>query len=61
MNRTGTALCDATAVLRAGEADLLANHPQKRGIRIDVDLLRFSVDGEADHQMSSRGGKSRVL
>src|SRR5436190_15604561 len=50
MNRTGTALRDAAAVLRAGEADLLANHPQKRGIRIDVDLLCLAVDVEANHE-----------
>ena len=45
----GAALRDAAAVLGAGQADLFPDHPQQRGVGIDVDVVRFSVDGETGH------------
>src|SRR5262245_47676586 len=35
----GAALRDAAAVLGAGETDLLADHPQQRGVRFHVDVV----------------------
>src|SRR5438552_2591082 len=43
----GAALRDAAAVLGAGEADLLADHPQQGRGRIDVDLVGLAVDCQA--------------
>src|SRR5581483_2097970 len=37
----GTALRDAAAVFRAGEADILTDHPEQRRIRVDIDVLRL--------------------
>ena len=52
----GAALGDAAAILRAGQADSLANHPEQRRIRFDVNLMRFSIDAETDHAVSSLTG-----
>jgi hypothetical protein len=40
-----SALGDAAAVLRAGQPELLAQHPEQRRVRIDVDVLGFPIDG----------------
>src|SRR5689334_2264964 len=45
----GAALRDAATVFGASESDLLANNPQQRRIRVNVDLVRLAVDGETDH------------
>ena len=45
----GAALRDAAAVFRAGEADLLPQHPQQRGVGLHVHLDGFAVDDEARH------------
>src|SRR5215510_16539544 len=47
----GAALRDAAAVFRAGEADLLADHPQERGIRLDLHVVDFAVDVEFCHEL----------
>ena len=39
MDRAGAALRDATAVFRAGEADVIAQDPQQRGCRLGIDLI----------------------
>src|SRR5258705_6482927 len=44
----GAALRDATPVLGAGEAELLANDPQQWRIRITVELATRAVDVERD-------------
>src|SRR5262245_2843629 len=49
VNRAGSALRDAAAVLGSGHAELLADHPQERGVRLDVDLMLLSVDGKTGH------------
>jgi hypothetical protein len=43
MDRAGAALRDATAVFRAGEADVIAQNPQQRGCRFGIDLVRFAI------------------
>ncbi len=50
----GAALRDAAAVLGAGEADLLADHPEQRRGRVDVDLVRLAVDCQAHCVISRR-------
>ena len=45
MDRAGAALRDAAAIFRAGETDLLADHPEQRRRRVDVDIMRLSIDG----------------
>src|SRR5262249_52885486 len=45
----GAALRDAAAILGAGQADLLADRPQQRGIRLHVDIMCLSVDSQASH------------
>ena len=39
----GAALGDAAAVLGAGQADMLADRPQQRRVRIDVDCEAFPL------------------
>src|SRR6267154_742380 len=46
------ALRDAAAVLGAGKADLFPDHPEQRGGRIDVDLVRLAVDCQAHGVLS---------
>src|SRR5205085_5669375 len=41
----------ATAVLRAGEADLLADRPQQGRARVDGDVVRFTVDRQSGHKL----------
>src|SRR5881396_1892014 len=48
------ALGDAAAVLRAGEADLLADCPQQGRVRVHRDVVRFSVDRQSGHRCPSR-------
>src|SRR5512139_846134 len=47
VDRACPALRDAAAVLGAGQAGLLADHPQQRGLRIHVEVVGLAVDGEA--------------
>src|SRR2546422_6822284 len=48
MHGAGPALRDATSELRAGETEVVAQHPQERRIGRDVHGLAFAVDGEDD-------------
>src|SRR6266404_4536811 len=41
----GATLRDAAAVFGAGQADVLADYPEQRRIRVGVDVLRLPVDG----------------
>src|SRR5256885_7454181 len=55
------ALRDAAAVLGAGEADLLADHPEQGRGRIDVDLVGLAVDCQAHcYSFMSRSEERRV-
>ena len=40
------ALCDATAEFCAGQADVIADDPQQRGRRIDIDRMRLAIDAK---------------
>src|SRR5438270_12001321 len=48
MDGAGAALRDAASVLGAGEADLVADDPQQRSVRITVELATRAVDIERD-------------
>src|SRR5215813_33201 len=54
VHRAGATHRDTAAVLGAREAGLLANRPQKRGGRIDLELEGFAVDGQPRHGLPSR-------
>src|SRR6202007_1709279 len=43
MNGAGTALCNATAVLRPRDPQLVAQYPQQRHVGSDIDLPRVSI------------------
>src|SRR5947207_16019717 len=49
------ALRDAAPVLRPGEVQRLAQDPQQRHLRGDIDLLRFAVHIERQHGVLLRG------
>src|SRR6266851_1909846 len=49
VNRAGAALCDSTAIFGAGEADLLADDPQERGICLHLHVAHAAVDVELRH------------
>jgi hypothetical protein len=49
VDRAGAALGDPAAEFRAGQAELVAQHPEQRRIRLDVDLMAASVDREREH------------
>src|SRR5437879_2803224 len=48
MHGAGAALGDAASELRAGEAEVVAQHPQERRVGRDVHGLAFAVAGEDD-------------
>jgi hypothetical protein len=52
MHGAGAALRDAAAEFGAGQSDLIANDPEQRRLRLDVELMRVAVDGDGDHEMS---------
>ena len=45
----GAALGDAAAVLRAGQAELLAEHPQQRRVGLHLTITRLAVDVQLRH------------
>src|SRR5262245_27868364 len=45
----GPALGDAAAVLGAGQADILPDRPQKWRVRVYINVMGLSVDGQACH------------
>jgi hypothetical protein len=48
------ALCDTAAEFCAGQADVIADDPQQRRRRIDIDRMRFAIDAKRDDVISSR-------
>src|SRR5205823_3339929 len=56
----GAALRDAAAVLRAGEADLLADDPQKRGVGLDLDVADSAIDVELSHERPLRLRSNKI-
>src|SRR5262249_14332170 len=51
----------AAAVLGAGEAEQVAQHPQERHGLVGVDLAQDAVDAELDHRLTSSAGHSAPL
>jgi len=50
---TGAALGDAAAILGAGQSDRVAQHPQQRGVGVDIDLMGLSIHAEISHLQTS--------
>jgi hypothetical protein len=48
-----TALAYATAIFGAGEADLIAQRPQQRHVRLDIQIVRHAIDLQTDHCIAS--------
>ena len=57
MHGAGPALGDAAAKLGACQAEGLADRPQERGVRIDVERAVLTVDG----QRSCHGPKCKLI
>src|SRR6266478_3266923 len=53
MDRAGTALGDATAILRPSEAEAITQDPQQRCPRLSVDLIRFAIHAQGSHSSTS--------
>src|SRR5262249_35050416 len=53
MDGAGAALGDAAAILGAGQPDRVAQHPQQRGVGIDIDLMSLSIHAEISHLQTS--------
>src|SRR5262249_10786402 len=49
MDGAGAALGDAAAILGTGQSDRVAQHPQQRGVGIDIDLMGLSIHAEISH------------
>jgi len=52
MDGAGPALCNAATVFGARQADILADRPEKRRVRLDIYVKSFAVDCEAWHRLS---------
>src|ERR1700722_16998751 len=46
----GAALRDTAAIFGPGQPDLVAQRPQQRHLRLDIQLVLLAIDGERDHQ-----------
>src|SRR5947209_10311157 len=49
MHGAGAALGDAAAEFRTGHIERIAERPEERHLRIDVEIALRAIDGEADH------------
>ena len=47
MHGAGAALRDAAAEFRTGHSEFVADDPKQRRLRLDVERIRLSVDGDA--------------
>src|SRR3954451_22602359 len=54
MHGAGAALRDAAPVFGAGQPDRVAQRPQERRARIDIDLINLAVDIQRNHSRHSR-------
>ena len=62
VQRACAALSDAAAELRAGQPDLIADHPQQRRLRVRVDGMPRAVDDELErHTLSSSACLAEAL
>ena len=48
VQRAGAALPDAAAELGAGQPDVIADHPEQRRLRVGIDGMHGSVDGQIE-------------
>ena len=48
MDRAGAAARDAASVFGAGEADIVAQDPKQRGLRLDIHRLGLAVDVQGE-------------
>ena len=48
VHRAHAALRDAAAVLRAGQPEVVAQHPEQRRFRLHIHCVRLTVDVERD-------------
>jgi hypothetical protein len=55
VNGAGATLGNAAAVLGAGQADIRPDRPKQRRVGIDVDIMIFAIDIEANHSRTSPG------
>ena len=46
VNRASAALADTATVFCASEPDVFADHPQQRGVGLDLDVVSFAIDIE---------------
>jgi hypothetical protein len=53
MDRAGAALGDAAAIFCSGEAEAIAQDPQQRCPRLNVDLIRFAIHAQGNHGSTS--------
>ena len=65
MHSAGAALGDAAAEFRAGQSDFVADDPKQRRLRLDIEPMLFTVDGDSDHDATrgaffARGGRSAL-
>ena len=51
VNRARAALGDAAAVFRAGETDMLADHPQEWRVTLHLHVVRRPIDVELGHEL----------
>jgi hypothetical protein len=49
MHRAGAALGDAAAVLRAGQAEVVAQRPEQGHVGVEVKAAHLTVHGQFDH------------
>src|ERR1700722_15593839 len=60
VHRAGAAQRHAAAELGAGELQVIAERPQQRHVRRDVELVRIAVDGELGrHRLTPWSGKGK--
>src|SRR5258708_17931779 len=56
MHGAGAAKCGTAAIFGAGETGMVADRPQKRHRRVDVEIEGPVVDGECRHRGILSGG-----
>ena len=49
MHGAGAAHRNAAAEFGAGQSQFVADDPEQRRLRLDVELMRLAVDGDGDH------------
>ena len=52
-HRARAADADAAAIFGAGQPEVIAQHPEQRGLGIDIESVLFAVDGQLGHGIFS--------